>query len=1260
MRQLTIEVALYRALQAHNTLCGLVADKKGKVLAITPALALICHVNDNNAEDANRFLDELLNANNLQWPLLVENNKVYPHIAIAGHRELYKIQPFAIALPQEEQLVGIAFTKLNDSDQLYQTLFNTASNGIIIQLGNGEIVDANPMACRILGFVREKIIGINFKELNKMEQVGFFDQLHDTSAPRFLWQYEFSYARPDGAILDIEANCQMVDKNDATLIVTEIIDITLKRQNEHRIKLMLTAIEQSPSSIVITDTQGSIEYVNPQFTKSTGYTSQEVIGKNPRVLRTDLTPKETFGSLWETLLKGQVWQGEFVNRKKDGSLYFEEATISPITNNDGQTAHYLAVKHDISKLKKQSNELKGYVARLNALIESTSDRIWSIDNALAITAINTQYRQDYETAFGVLLQEGSYCLEGTPDFILNVWTVRYQRVLKGEAFSTEDFFDLPSIKKWVQTSFNPIVSEGQILGAAIFSRDITDLKQTEQEHLANQARLKSLIDNTSDSIWSVDRDYCVLAVNSPMFNMFKATYGFELDLGKCIIDPLPTDIKVMWKSRYDRALTGESFALVDLFEMNGQTGYFETSYNPIVFRGKIEGVSCFSRDITNQKRYEENLRESEQQLQTIFNTVESGICLVETRTNEISYVNGYFTQLLNLPKGQIEGKPASILQFKSELSKKKQGNKTVSNIPDVLLASAQREIPVVRSQSLLTIANKEYLLHSLIDISAQKEQEVIIKKLNASALQLISFQSLAQIHRYIRKELVGYLPDSIIILNLYNGATKTMKVKAIESINDSLTNKFKQKLKINPIGIEVKITDDILVKLKKGRLFEHEQGVKPLLTDQFPQKALEALQDALGITKTYSVGISYQNNIFGSVLLFMRNQKTIEHPYYIETLMYQTSVAWQRNLLERELLVAKTEAEKANRAKSVFVANLGHEIRTPLNAVIGLSDILYKNAQDATSQNYLASIISSGKTVLNIINDLLDLSKIEAGEMAINPQPTDIRILAEEMRHIFAHKAQDKGIELHLVIDPYLPSYIRIDDLRIRQLLLNLLDNALKFTHEGHVEVRLGYVKAPSSTLDLVIEVIDTGIGIRHDMQQKVFLAFRQQDEQDNRKYGGTGLGLAISLKLVKLMGGTISLKSEPGMGSRFTILLPGIQVLSLGTNSLTLVGTPQETIVAEPMTDILPVGWKGNLQLLKELIETEILPLLMSFNTKSSMQDTEMFAQIILSVGEHHKLEEFVQQGKKLQNEVANFDIIEMRQTLKRMKETCNRILNI
>jgi PAS domain S-box-containing protein len=1260
MRQLSLEVAFYKALQAHNTLWGIVADKKGTVLAIAPALALMCQVNDKNTEETNRFFVELLNKNGLEWPLLVDNNKADAHISIAGQWELFKAHLFTISLQQEEPVLGIAFTKPQNSDQLYQTLFSTASNGILIQLASGEIVDANPMACRILGLGREKIVGLNFKELNKMEQVGFFDPLHGASTPRFLWQYEFTYARPDGAILDIEARCQRVDRTDVDLIVSEIIDITLKRQNEHRIKLMLTAIEQSPSSIVITDIHGTIEYVNPQFTKSTGYTSQEAIGNNPKILSTELTPRETFGNLWQTLLKGQVWQGEFVNRKKDGSLYFEEATISPITNNDGQTAHYLAVKHDVSKLKRQSNELKSYVARLNALIESTSDRIWSIDNALAITAINTQYRQDYETAFGVLLQEGSYCLEGAPDFILNEWTERYQRVLKGEAFSTEDFFDLPSIKKWVQTTFNPIVSEGQILGAAIFSRDITDLKQTEMNYLANQARLKSLIDNTSDSIWSVDRDYCILAVNSPMFSMFKATYGFELNLGKCIIEPLPTDIKLMWKSRYDRALTGESFALVDLLEVNGQTGYFETSYNPIVFGGKIEGVSCFSRDITNQKKYEENLRESEQQLQTIFNTVESGICLVETRTNEISYVNGYLAQLLNRPKGQLEGRHASVLQFKSELSRKKQGNKTLSNIPDVLLASEQREIPVVRSQSLLTIANKEYLLHSLIDISAQKEQEVIIKKLNASALQLISFQSLAQIHRYLRKELVGYLPDSIIVLNLYHSATKTMKVKAIESINDSLTNKFKEKLSINPIGIEATIPDDILAKLKKGRLFEHEQGIMPLLADQFPQKVLEALQEALGITKTYSIGISYQNNIFGSILLFMRNHKSIEHPYYIETLMYQTSVAWQRNLLERELLVAKTEAEKANRAKSIFVANLGHEIRTPLNAVIGLSDILYKNAQDATSQSYLASIISSGKTVLNIINDLLDLSKIEAGEMAINPQPTDIRTLAEEMRHIFAHKAQDKGIGLRLVIDPHLPSYIKIDDLRVRQLLLNLLDNAIKFTHQGHVEVKLGYVNLPASTLDLVIEVIDTGIGIRHDMQQKVFLAFRQQDEQDNRKYGGTGLGLAISLKLVKLMGGTISLKSEPGKGSRFTIVLPGIEVLSLGTNSLTMVNNQQASNGSEPTTDILPVGWKGNLHLLKELVETEILPLLMSFNTKSSMQDTEMFAQIILSVGEHHKIEEFIQQGKKLQNEVANFDIIEMRQTLKKMKDTCSRILEL
>lgn len=312
--------------------------------------------------------------------------------------------------------------------------------------------------------------------------------------------------------------------------------------------------------------------------------------------------------------------------------------------------------------------------------------------------------------------------------------------------------------------------------------------------------------------------------------------------------------------------------------------------------------------------------------------------------------------------------------------------------------------------------------------------------------------------------------------------------------------------------------------------------------------------------------------------------------------------------------IAREAADQANKAKSMFLANMSHEIRTPMNAIIGFSDLLYSTIKDERQRSQIEAIRSSGKNLLIIINDILDLSKVEAGKLVIQNEPINIHNIIKEIETIFAHITHEKGIQFVIDKVDEIPTSLLLDETRIRQILFNLIGNAVKFTDSGEVTLSVMKKLKENNKIDLIISVNDTGIGIPADQQDRIFEAFNQQEGQRTVKYGGTGLGLTITKRLVEMMGGEIVLISEPGKGSMFTITLPDIKIKEEDKDASDIIPSDHSALFFESGTVLIADDNQENRKYLVDLLGHFPLKLVEAINGVEAVEKAlQYLPQVIL-----------------------------------------------
>jgi PAS domain S-box-containing protein len=812
--------------------------------------------------------------------------------------------------------------------------------------------------------------------------------------------------------------------------------------------------------------------------------------------------------------------------------------------------------------------------KLEAVLHSLGDGLCVVDAQWNIVLVNPQAEQMFGLPLASLNGQPVYhFLSPSPEEFGHaslITDTTLPPLEQGAPYRTDDGLLLRHDGQMLPVSLavTPVSGEGAISGAVLVFRDITDQKKLEEHRAESAARLRRIQAGllklaTNATLYRGERAEgfpTIAEVAAQSLQVARVSIWFFTEIHEALHcaelfeistggHTAGTELSASSYPRYFAELATEDVIVANQAQTDLATSEFASDYliplgitsmldAPIRSAGKMVGVIChehigppriwtaeeqqFATSVANtvslvleaadRRKAEQALRENEEKYRGLFEGSHDAIMILSHPDWKFTACNPATVALFGAqsveqittlgpwnvsPELQPDGKPSAIEAPKMIMTALQQGSHFFEWTHKKLDGS---DFPATVLLTRITLQGQVCLQATVRNISEQKRAEMALRELSTFQKAMLDNAGHA---------IISYTPDGIICL--FNPAAESLLGYRAEELVGKSPALFhdpdevatRTRLFSEELGVAIKPGfDAVIEKSRRGLPNEHEWT--------YIRKD--------GTRLTVLLTVTALRNPHGDITAYLGIASDIT----------------PRKIAEQELIAAKEAAEAANIAKSRFLANMSHEIRTPMNGVLGLAALLQQTSLTPKQRRLTDTIVRSGSSLLEIINDILDFSKIETGKLELEHTDFPLRMLVDDVLELFAAPAHQKHLELIGDIADTVPDFVTGDPARLRQILVNLIGNAIKFTDRGEVIVRVSQRAEEADASILCFSVEDSGIGISPDALHKVFRPFAQADGSTTRKYGGTGLGLAIAKQLVAFMGGEIWVESQAGSGATF------------------------------------------------------------------------------------------------------------------------------
>lgn len=1094
--------------------------------------------------------------------------------------------------------------RLEHARTVYQAgLIQDVSDALISSDMQFKVVIWNAAAEKIYQWKASEVIGqglegvLNTEYANEGSSAKAYQELIETGH----WSGEVTQTRKDGTRFPVLTSVSFVTDEQGVRI--GLLGVNRDISERKRVEEALSDSEVKYRSLVENSLQGimiyrgpKIVYVNSAICRINGYDAEELYAMTPQQIIA-ITHPDDLADAQERAHKrmaGETMQSDFEVRiiKKDGSIAWLHSFNNDIIF-EGQPA-LLSTVIDITERKQAEQSLLQSERRFRALIENGLDNISLLDQdgTLLWESPATVRTLGYaENAF-----KGKNILELVHPDDAHWVALQFQDMYSHPAVAYRGTFRIQHANggwRWIESIGTNLLNEEGVNAIVINYRDVTEKKLAEESLFFSQQQLLSMIREAPLTIAMFDLAMRYVAVSERWVEEYGRGQTDLIGRSHYEINP---DIPERWKEIHQRGLSGETLKNDDdlWVQADGTHKWLRWAIVPWHDgKGHIEGIILSAEDITVRRQAEIALTQSEQNYRNLLEHASDAIFIFNDQGQYI-LVNEVACTLMGYSREELLSMHVSDLIAPEDLQRmplrmQELRNGEVLLIERIFMRKDGRRIHCEVSAKMLPDGRFQSLVR---DITNRKRAELLDQQRTRALELLARGNSLPIVLEAILAIVETDLEDSICSILLLDEEKRHLLLGAAPHLPDF----YNQAIHGLQIGADV---GSCGTAAHTGQ----RMIVEDIQTHPYWEKYRDLAAQA-GLRSCWSEPIlSSSGEVLGTFAIYHRRPctPTKEELEAILNVTSLASIAIERKRAEQTIQAYAVDLEQrveqrtaelvhANRAKDEFLANMSHELRTPLNSVLGFSETLLEGVRGplAPAQEQAVQLIhASGEHLLGLINDVLDVSRIEAGKFEIRPELVSVNDICRSSLNFIRQLADRKNISIEYIPLTDQTATILVDSRRLKQILVNLLNNAVKFTHEnGNVTLR---ATASAEGNEMQFHVIDSGIGISTEDQQKLFMPFTQLDGSLSREYEGSGLGLMIVKKLVEMHGGKVNVQSELGKGSCFMITLPWNQNINAKSSDQPSKFAPMDQVpLAENGARILLAeDNEANVMVIREYLET-------------------------------------------------------------------------